>query len=417
MSVDAMITMGIFLMVIVLLVWGKVDEIIVGVSIPVLLSLFKILNPNAAFNDFANTTVIFFMAVLVLGTAISKTGLADYIGEKVIGLLGSTERRLTLGIGLVSTSVSAFLNDTGSTGCLMPIVAAMAKKANVKLSKVYMSIAFFASIGGTITLIGTTPHIVASGLIEKAGYQPFGFFEFSKIGIPLAIMGLIYMYFIGVDKLPAIESDYDKVPQNKERNVPGMIITLVVFLVIVVSMATNVMPFHLAAVIGAMAVILTRCITIKDALDSFSMPTLFLVAGIFPLSAAMVKTGAAKAIVTYMASFAVGVHPLVAIAIIAAITSILTQFMMNTALTAIMTPIGIMLAQSLNLDPRGVVMCIALTASLALLTPFGTGPNLLVWKPGGYKVQDYFKVGLPLVVMSWALTSVLIYVFYEMNRA
>ena len=416
MSIDAIITVGLFVMVIALLAWGKVDEIIVGVSIPVLLSLFKILDPNVAFNDFANTTVIFFMAVLVLGTAISKTGLADFIGEKVISLVGSTEKRLTLGIGIVASSISGFLNDTGTTGCLMPIVAAMAKKANVKLSKVYMSIAIFASIGGTITLIGTTPHIVASGLLAKAGYQPFGFFEFSKIGIPLTITGLLYMYFFGVDKLPSVESDYDKVPLNSVRNIPGMIITIVVFFAIVFSMATNLLPFHLAAVIGAMVVILTRCITVKDALSSFSMPTLFLVAGIFPLSSALVKTGAAKAIVTYMAGFAVGMHPLISIAIIAAITSILTQFMMNTALTAIMTPIGILLAQSLNLDPRGVVMCIALTASLAFLTPFGTGPNLLVWKSGGYNVQDYFRVGLPMVVLAWMITSVLVYVFYEVIR-
>ncbi len=252
MSIDAIITVALFVLVIALLVWGKVDEIIVGVSIPVLLSLFKILDPKVAFNDFANTTVIFFMSMLVLGTAICKTGLADFIGERVIRLFGGTERKLTLGIGIVSGGISAFLNDTGSTGCLMPIVAAMAKKAQVNLSRVYMSVAFFASLGGTITLIGTTPHIVASGLLQKSGYQPFGFFEFSKIGIPLTVMGLIYMCFWGVDRLPNIESDYDKAPQTSERNVPGMIVTGLVFFVIVFSMATNLMPFHLAAVIGAM---------------------------------------------------------------------------------------------------------------------------------------------------------------------
>ncbi len=416
MSIDAIITVTLFVLVIALLVWGKVDEIIVGVSIPVLLSLFKILDPKVAFNDFANTTVIFFMSMLVLGTAICKTGLADFIGERVIRLFGGTERKLTLGIGIVSGGISAFLNDTGSTGCLMPIVAAMAKKAQVNLSRVYMSVAFFASLGGTITLIGTTPHIVASGLLQKSGYQPFGFFEFSKIGIPLTVMGLIYMCFWGVDRLPNIESDYDKAPQTSERNVPGMIVTGLVFFVIVFSMATNLMPFHLAAVIGAIVVILARCISVKEALDSFSMPTLFLVAGIFPLSSALVKTGAAQAIVTFLAGQVVGVHPFIAIAFIAAITSILTQFVMNTSLTAIMTPIGILLAQSLQLDPRGVVMCIALTASVAFLTPFGTGPNLLVWKAGGYKVQDYFKAGLPLVIMAWVITSVLIYVFYEIIK-
>ncbi len=76
-----------------------------------------------------------------------------------------------------------------------------------------MSLAFFASLGGTITLIGTTPHIVANGLLVDAGYEGFGSFEFAKIGIPVTIAGLIYMYFWGGVKLmPVKDISEDNLP-------------------------------------------------------------------------------------------------------------------------------------------------------------------------------------------------------------
>lgn len=416
MTWQMIVVLALFVWVFVALIWKVADPIIVGISIPTVLALTGIVNAGKAFADFSNTTCMFFMAIFVLGRAIMKTGLADFIGSTVINLIGKTENRLTISVAAVASGMSAFLNDTGTTGCLMPIVAAMAQKAKVNLSRVYMTLAFFASMGGTITLVGTTPHIVASGLLEKAGYAGYGFFEFTKVGLPITIVGGLYMYFIGSRMLPNIKSDFDKVPQTAERNVRGMIITFAVFALLVISLATKLMPFHLAAILGSIIVIVTKCITVEDALDSFSMPTLFLVAGIFPLSSAMSSTGVAKMFVDFTSSFANGVHPLVAILIISGITTLMTQFMMGTSLSAIMLPLGILYAQSLGLDPRGVVMAIAVASSLAFCTPFGTGPNLLVWKPGNYEISDYFKAGLPIVIIAWLMTGSIVYYAYELCK-
>lgn len=416
MTWQMIVVLALFVWVFVALIWKVADPIIVGISIPTVLALTGIVNAGKAFADFSNTTCMFFMAIFVLGRAIMKTGLADFIGSTVINLIGKTENRLTISVAAVASGMSAFLNDTGTTGCLMPIVAAMAQKAKVNLSRVYMTLAFFASMGGTITLVGTTPHIVASGLLEKAGYAGYGFFEFTKVGLPITIVGGLYMYFIGSRMLPDIKSDFDKVPQTAERNVRGMIITFAVFALLVISLATKLMPFHLAAILGSIIVIVTKCITVEDALDSFSMPTLFLVAGIFPLSSAMSSTGVAKMFVDFTSSFANGVHPLVAILIISGITTLMTQFMMGRSLSAIMLPLGILYAQSLGLDPRGVVMAIAVASSLAFCTPFGTGPNLLVWKPGNYEISDYFKAGLPIVIIAWLMTGSIVYYAYKLCK-
>lgn len=171
MTTQAIITCVILVITMVLLISQKVPLVILGAAIPAALAATGVINAGSAYTEFGNTTIVFFMGLVVVGEAFFKTGLADFIGGKIIGLLGKTEKGLLLGTGLVAGGLSAFLNDTGSTACLMPIVSSMASKAGVKKSKLLMALAFFASLGGTITLVGTPPH---RGKRHPEGYGPAG---------------------------------------------------------------------------------------------------------------------------------------------------------------------------------------------------------------------------------------------------
>lgn len=412
MTTPAMIAVAIFVAAVTLLIWKPVHPILVGAGIPITLALCGVMDAKSAFADFANTTVIFFMSLLVVGGAIFKTGLADYIGEKLIGLLGKSEKSIMLGSGVVAASLSAFLNDTGTTGCLIPIVSSMGKKAGIPLSKILMSLAFFASLGGTITLIGTTPHIVANGLLIDAGFDGFGFFEFAYIGIPLSVAGLAYMYFVGIRLVPVKEIPESGMLVLAIQDNKKMLIVAVVFVFIVICMASGFLPMHLAAALGALLVVLTGCLTVEEALKSFSVTTMFLVAGIFPLSTALIKTGAAEFIISCLSRYLTGLSPVVTYGAITAATIFFTQFLMNTSLTAILVPLAMLVAQSAGIAPRGAAMAVAIAASAAFCTPFGTGPNLLVWEIGGYEVRDYFRVGFPLALIFWVVTTALCVFLY-----
>lgn len=412
MTTQAILALVVFVAAIVLLIWKPLHPIVIGASIPTALALLGILDANRAFADFANSTVIFFMSLLVIGAAIFKTGLADFIGEKIIGLIGKKEKSIMLGTGVVAAGLSGFLNDTGTTGCLIPIVSSISQKSKVPISKILMALAFFASLGGTLTLIGTTPHIVANGLLIEAGYEGFGFFEFAPIGLPIIIAGLIYMYFFGMKLLPIKDMANVKMPELAEKDPKKMIVVSIVFIFIIYCMASGLFPMHLAAALGAILVVLTKCITVEEAIDSFSVTTLFLVAGIFPLSTALIETGAADYIITSISPILTNLSPLVIYAAIAGITIVLTQFLMNTSLTAILVPMSIIIAESAGVDPRAVVMVIAMASSAAFCTPFGTGPNLLVWEIGGYEFKDYAKIGIPLAIVFWIITVAGVAIMY-----
>lgn len=412
MSTEAIIAVTIFVVAIVLLIWRPISPILIGAMIPTSLALFGVLDADVAFADFANSVVIFFMSLLVVGRAIFKTGLADYIGGKIIGLTGKSETGTLFGTNIVASGLSAFLNDTGTTASLMPIVSTVAEKANISKSKLLMSLAFFSSIGGTITLIGTTPHIVASGLLSDFGYREFGFFEFAWIGIPVLIVGMIYILTLGKKLLPDIELEDEYVGEETSKQPAKMLLVAIIFIGIIMSMASGVIPMHVAAAAGAILVVLTKCITIEEAVSSFSVPTLFLVAGIFPLSTALVETGATEYLVNWISPYFVNLSPVFIIMAVTFFVILITQFLMNTSLTAIMVPVGILVAEAANIDPAGVVMAIAIAASIALATPFGTGPNLLVWEAGGYQVKDYFKVGFPLTLILGIVITIACSIIY-----
>ena len=294
----------------------------------------------------------------------------------------------------------------------MPIVGSMAEKANVPKSKLLMALAYAASLGGTITLIGTTPHIVANGMLKDMGLREFGFFEYTKIGLPLLIVGMIYMALIGTKLLPVKDIESKEGERKSEKNPAKMITVALIFLAVIVAMATKIVPMHIAGVFGALLVVLTGCISAQDAIKSFSVTTVFLVGGIFPLSKALVKTGAAKYIVDLLSPALHGLPPVLLIAAISLIMLVVTQFLLNSSATVLMLPIAILVCQAANINPLAGAMAVSVCASGVFTTPFGTGPNLLVWEAGGYTMKDYLKCGAPLLILFWIVTTLLCYVIY-----
>lgn len=297
MTTQAIITCVILVITMVLLISQKVPLVILGAAIPAALAATGVINAGSAYTEFGNTTIVFFMGLVVVGEAFFKTGLADFIGGKIIGLLGKTEKGLLLGTGLVAGGLSAFLNDTGSTACLMPIVSSMASKAGVKKSKLLMALAFFASLGGTITLVGTTPHIVANGILKDMGLREFGFFEYTKIGLPLLVCGILYMCFCGTKLLPDKDIEVKGGDRTAEYDTKKMVLVALIFIGVLVAMATSIVPMHIAGVIGAILVVVTGCISLEEAIKAFPTSTIFIVGGIFPLSKALVSSGAAEYLV------------------------------------------------------------------------------------------------------------------------
>ena len=367
------------------------------------------------FSGLSDSTVVLFAGMFVVGAAMFHTGLAQKIGISIVRFSGTSENSLMFGIMIVGAGLSSVLSNTGTAACLMPVVLGICAAAKIPASRQLMPLAYAAGVGGIITLVGTPPNIIVSGALKSFGYEPFSFFEFAWIGIPITVVAIAYMMFIGKYLLPKAELDADQeieqeieatVHDSKKQIISGLILAVVI---VVMALDIKFISLEMAAVIGALVCVLTGCLTEKQAYASIDWVTIFLFAGMMPVSTAMDKTGAGKLIAEWTVSLMGGSpSPLVVTAVLFILSCGLTQFMSNTASAALLCPIGIAISKNLGADPKAVLMAIAVAASCAFATPVGTPPNTLVLGPGGYKFMDYVKAGTGLVLVAFVVSLVVI---------
>jgi len=162
--------------------------------------------------------------------------------------------------------------------------------------------------------------------------------------------------------------------------------------------------------------ILTRVLSMDDAYQAVEWRSVFLVAGMLPLGTAMIKTGAADLITHGLLAVLGGAGPLAILAGLVALAILLTQAMNGAAVAAIVAPIAIQTAQRIGADPRAFAMGVALATSVAFLTPLGSPVNVLVMGPGGYTFRDYFRAGLPLTLLLFALIVGLLPLIWPLVR-
>ena len=392
------------------------------------LGILGVLPAKQVYAGLSNSTVVLFGGMFVIGAAMFKTGLAETIGLAVVRKAGTKEVPLMGAIMLVTIILSSVSSNTGTVACLMPVIIGIANAANIPASKELMPLAVAANVGGTITMIGTPPNVIVTGALSAAGLPSFGFFEFALIGVPLSVIVLVYMLTIGRKTIPAKSAgdmDEEAVKAAKEEagasddNAPKsktkMWISGLILIGVVVAMALNLktVPLQTAAVTGAILCVITGCLKEKEAYAGIDWVTIFLFAGMLSVATAMDKTGAGKLIAdTVVGMMGENPNPIVLCAVLYLISNVLTQFMSNTASAALLAPIGISIAQSIGADPKPVLMSIGIAASMAFATPMATPPNTLVLGPGGFSFNDYVKVGVPLCVITFIVSVIIIPIFW-----
>lgn len=382
--------------------------------------ILGIIPVGQVFSGLSNSNVTLFGGMFVIGAAMFHTGLAQNIGRKVVSIMGTSENSLMISNMSIAAALSSVLSNTGTTACLMPVTMGICKAAKISVKRQLMPLAFGAGLGGTITLVGTPPNVIAANALKAAGLTPFGFFEFAWIGIPLTVVGILYMVLFGKRFLPknddglagaSMDADAAEEATAKTHDMSKQWITGLTLLVVVAVMALGIkwLPLEVAAALGAVFLVLTKCISEKDAYRGIDWVTIFLLAGMMPVATALDKSGAGKLITNAVVGLMGGTPGPMTVMIVLFLLSVgLTQFMSNTAATALLAPIGIGIAKGLGASPQAVLMAICIAASCAFATPVGTPPNTLVLGPGGYRFMDYVKAGFGLIVVSMIVCVTLI---------
>ncbi len=187
---------------------------------------------------------------------------------------------------------------------------------------------------------------------------------------------------------------------------------VLVLALMVVLLATGVVPAVVAGLLAAGAMILLRVVSIQGAYRGINWTTVVLVGAMIPISTAMVQSGAAEQIANLLVETVGDLGPYALLAGMFAITAVFGQLISNTATALIMIPIAVSAAAGLGISVQPVLMSLTVAAAAALLTPVATPVNLMVMAPGGYRFGDYWKLGLPLLLVFFVGSVLLVPVFW-----
>ncbi|WP_236636637.1 SLC13 family permease [Exiguobacterium sp. SL-9] len=577
-----MVTLVILTVMIIGFIGGWLRADLIALIGLLLLVLTNQLTPVEAMAGFSNSVVLMIAGLFIVGAGLFHTGLAERLGAMLIPYAKGSEVRLFLVLMVTVTFLSSLMSNTGTVALLIPVALAMSRQMGTSPAKLLMPLAFFSSIGGTMTLIGTPPNLVAAETLRSAGVSSLGFFALLPIGLVVAVVGFVYFYTVGNRllgagdvrsssarplMLPQVavyallitkghrlvgqtlrdvtwsrdglivvgehrkgvahrfitaradtvltegrvlvsgdESDVHRIARQEGlvvepvnvKNVYGKAYGVAVFTIPTASPLVghclsesglrneyrlNVLQIirpneeiaitrlkdvplergdmlvaqgewedlervgnetHLllanehvtdvanravserhqlaaglillgmvmllvfewvdptvAVWLAALAMVLTGAVRHMDvAYQSIQWSSLLLIAAMIPVGQALDHAGIMAWLVTWIsASFGQAGPVWVLVALFVA-TMVLSQIISNTATAVLFAPLALSLASALQVSPVPLVVAVAIAASLAFMTPFGSPTNAMVFGIGGYRFFDFVKVGLPLQVVT-----------------
>ena len=364
------ITLLFLLFAVIMFVIEKIPLGVTSMIVCIGLTITDVLDVQTAFAGFTDSNVILFVAMFIVGGALFETGMANKIGG-IVTRFAKTERMLIVAIMVIVGLMSGVLSNTGTAAVLIPVVI---------------------------------------GIAAKSGYKR------SKLLMPILIAGILFYATIGYKLLPECDPkeeeafdtkrDFDQVPKWKQWM--SLIILILTLLAMIFEEKIGI-SLCVSGGIGALLLILTGVISEKDALKSIDLKTIFLFGGTLSLAAALEKTGAGEMIAEkVIGALGSDPSPYILTLVVFLLCCVMTNFMSNTATTALMVPICLSIAQRIEADPRAVLMSCVIGGSCAYATPIGMPANTMVVGVGGYRFMDFVKAGFPLIIIATVVSMIIL---------
>lgn len=389
--------------------------------------LIGVVDADTALKSFSSSTAMIIASMAIIGEAVFQTGGADKIGH-LLTKVGTNERQLIFAIIMFSGIMSGFLSNTGAAALLIALILGMCSSTGMKRSKLMYPVIVGCCFGGGITIVGTTSGPFLKETLESLNIgETMGFFEFAPLSLLLLVIAAVYMSTIGYKLLPDVPRNEDSNPVNasvKKDDFSGvpkwkMILSLCLmvgtFLGMIFEKQIGI-PLHFIAILGALIAVCARCITVKAATRAIPISGIIIYAAMVPVADAMTNSGAADLVANASLNILGSLNsPILILCLIFLIITPITNFMSNAATIILFTPIALIVAESLGIGPKAILIAVRFAASIAIATPVAMPANSMAVEPGGYKFMDYVKPGLPLTFICVAVSIIYIACFYPLR--
>lgn len=385
--------------------------------------LFGVVDFASATSGFANNVVFLNAGMMIIGQAMVTTGLAQRVGNLVTRVnIGKDERLCIMLVLVVSTVLSVFINGAITVSIMMPIIDAIVLKSGGAISRkqTYMPLGIGSVIGNNVLTISATSMLTAVAMLEEMGYGTMSIFAPLGVNLPAIIVVFIFYALVG-QKLQERWYQFDEVPvavsnedttDTKQYPVWKQIVVVLDFLAVVGCMIAGV-PYGPVCLAGAVVVILTGCISEKNAMQSVSWSTIIVIAGSLGISSGMSESGAGAIIANFFIDIAgpFGESGIGMCIILFFVGSIISDVMSDNASVAILLPIGAAISEALGINPTPIFLAICSGVKVGLATPICVTPMTMVAVPG-YRFVDYLRMGGLVNLICMVVTCAMIGFIY-----
>lgn len=460
MAFDQIVALLVLTAVIGVLIHGRMRADVVALTGAAVLLLLGVVRPIEVQGAFASPAIIALAGLFVIAYAIEISGLLGLLIRRGTALAARVGARgVWMVIGCCG-AVGGFLNNTPVVVLAAPVIRDVAQSLSLSPKRFLMPLSHVSVLGGLLTLIGTSTNLLVNDMARNAGQPVFSLFEITPVGLCVAGVGAVWLYFVGARQLGrsvAVEEAEEAAKRaeaearaahrtrrwlrlpirlGEARNQPDgsgdahlgdvalfsaadrpfqlrpAMISLGVFLVVIISAAMGWVPIAAAAFAGAVALILLRVLTAEDAYAGLRPEILLLIAGMVVVGTAIEVTGLAAAGADRLIGVIRPLGPMGALIVLYGVTLIATELLSNATVAVLITPVAVALAEALGVDARPFLVAVMMAASAAFATPFGYQTNVLVYNMAGYSYMDFVKVGVPLNLITWAAAMVAIPIFF-----
>jgi di/tricarboxylate transporter len=209
-----MIGVAVFLFVVE---WVRVD--VVAILMMVALPLLHLVSPKEAFVGLSSNAVVSIIAVIIIGAGLDKTGLINNLVAPILKIAGKSPSRIMIAISLAIAAISSFMQNIGAAALFLPAIQRISKNLKIPISKLLMPIGFSCILGGTVTLVGSSPLILLNDLMAPFKLKPFALFDVTPVGLVLVVSGILCFILLGRFILPQGTSEADS--REESVNAPS----------------------------------------------------------------------------------------------------------------------------------------------------------------------------------------------------
>ena len=420
MGIDA-ISLIIFAACIVLFIIDKLPMGTTAILGCVAMVIFGVCDFKTAFGQMASSTVVLTIGVMMIGAAISETGLAAAVGGWIIKISRGSETKLIAGTYIVSSLMSAFLTNSAVLAVFIPIIMGLSLSGEIKGKNLIMPIAIGCILGGTATLVGSTQQMTAQGLLEDAGVRLFKIFDFTLVGGIIVLAGLIYCLTIGRYFAAKIWGNRDgngeyeekheinNYKKSKLKNVSYIFLLIVFFYIFLL------LYFFISSTFYIFLCIITGCITQKKAVMAVNWDIVGRLAGCLGIAKALEASGGTNLISTgFQNIVGSSINPFLLFCILVFLVQFTSEFISNSTAIMIVLPILLAIAPNMGLNTYAFALGITIASGAALSCPLASstlGMSMVV----GYKFNDYFKHNFLLDIINYLIIVILVPLFYGLT--